>query len=52
MILDIFQNQAKNIPVAIPGSLINIWGKSVKGILRYDRDKQSARQTNKQRLQL
>ena len=40
------QNQSKNIPVAIPGSLINIWGISVKGFLRYDRDKQSVRQTN------
>jgi len=35
------QNQAKNIPVALPSSLIKIFGKSVQGFLSYD-------QTNKQ----
>ena len=32
-----FQNQAKNIPVVLPRSPIKIWGKSVQGLLSYDR---------------
>ena len=38
------QNQAKNIPVVLPSSPIQIWGKSVQGFMSYDQT-----YTNKQK---
>ena len=43
------QNRAKNIPVALPCFQIKILGKSIKGLLSYDR---TNKPTDKQRLQL
>jgi len=41
------QNQAKNIPVALPRSPTKVWGKSVNGFLSYDRiNKQTNRDYN------
>ena len=35
------QNQAENIPLLLPSSPIKVWGRSVKGFLSYDTNKET-----------